>query len=144
MRAIWNKRKRLHFIFCSIHLALVGVITNLFNPSSLLTASNCTRLKSELWSSSQLSWSYFFSESFSNVSREICLQGFANQDNFFRFPNLKQFVEQHEIICQTPLVLIDCLYSFNTRSFSYFLCSFPVFYTKDCLYGCLIFDSLYS
>ena len=51
VRAIWNKRKRLHFIFCSIHL--VGVITIDYS----------------------------------------CLQGFANQDNFFRFPNLKQFVE---------------------------------------------------
>lgn len=33
-------------LVCSIHL--VGVITNLFNPASLLTASNCTRLKSGL------------------------------------------------------------------------------------------------
>lgn len=48
MRAIWNKRKRPHFIFCSIHL--VGVITIDYS----------------------------------------CLQGFANQNNFFRFPNLKQ------------------------------------------------------
>ena len=33
-------------LVCSIHL--IGIITNLFNPASLLTASNCTRLKSGL------------------------------------------------------------------------------------------------
>ena len=38
-------------LVCSIHL--IGIITNLFNPASLLTASNCTRLKSRLCSSSQ-------------------------------------------------------------------------------------------
>ena len=49
----------------------------------------------------------------------LCLQEFAIPDNFSHFPNLKQFVVSHEIICQTPLRLIDFLYECSIFDFLY-------------------------
>ena len=49
----------------------------------------------------------------------LCLQEFAIPDNFSHFPNLKPFVVSHEIICQTPLGLIDFLYECSIFDFLY-------------------------
>lgn len=49
----------------------------------------------------------------------LYLSVFVNQDNFFHFLSLKLFVELHEIIYQTPLVLIDFLYECSIFDFLY-------------------------